>query len=308
MRDLAEQVGLIAASEHTTVLLTGESGTGKGLVARTIHALSPRATMPFTDINCGGLDATLLDSELFGHERGALAETEEMRRGLFEIADGGTLFLDEIGDLSAPVQPKLLRVLESKSVRRLGATNERTVDVRLVAATNRDIEAAVASGRFREDLFSHLSVASIHLPPLRERTREDRLDLLKRLLAILARDMPGVSTAMSSDTLDKLLEYPWPGNVREMRNAIERTLITARGSPIGVEHLPVEIRRGAVPTRRVRQPLSLEQVERQHIEQTLKHHGGNRTRTARDLGISRPTLLKKIKRYGLGGDNAADRF
>ena len=185
MRDLARQVVLLAESERTTVLITGESGTGKGWVARLIHRLSPRHDAPFVDVNCAGLSATFLDSELFGHEKGAFTDAKELKQGLFEVADRGTLFLDEIAELAAELQPKVLKALEEKSFRRLGGTRELAVDVRLIAATNHDIGEAVRSGRFREDLYYRLNVIPLHLPPLRERAKEDRLALLKRLFTDL---------------------------------------------------------------------------------------------------------------------------
>jgi DNA-binding NtrC family response regulator len=300
MRQLAHQVELLAASDRTTVLLTGESGTGKGWVSRIIHNLSPRAKGPFIEVNCGGLSATFLDSELFGHERGAFTDAKERKQGLFELADGGTIFLDEIGELATELQPKLLKVLETKMFRRLGGTKELVVDVRLVAATNRDLVAASRDGRFREDLFYRLSVMPVHIPPVRERTREDRLALLRRLFADLASQMPGCPAVASAEALDRLLSAPWPGNVREMRNVLERAMILSRGRPeISVEHLPADLRQRQVERRY--QPLSLSDVERTHIERALRHHQGNRTRAAHELGISRATLINKIKIYGLAG-------
>src|SRR5579884_4176214 len=320
MRELGRQLELLAASERSTVLLTGESGTGKGWVARVIHHLSPRAGAPFVEVNCAGLSATFLDSELFGHEKGAYTDAKERRQGLFELADGGTIFLDEIGDLAPELQPKLLKVLETKRFRRLGGTRELTVDVRLIAATNRDLPAEVRAGRFREDLYYRLSVMPLHLPAVRERSREDRLALLTRIIADLAPQMPGCPSTCSAEALDRLLSAPWPGNVREMRNVIERAMILSRGAPqIGVEHLPADLRRGggggggappAVPRgggggggggagdkRHLAQTLA--EVERAHIAKTLRFHGGNRTRAAQELGISRATLINKIKAYGL---------
>jgi DNA-binding NtrC family response regulator len=299
MQALAQQVELLAASDRTTVLLTGESGTGKGWVARIIHNLSPRAKGPFVEVNCGGLSATFLASELFGHERGAFTDAKERKQGLFELADGGTIFLDEIGELSLELQPQLLKVLETKTFRRLGGTREMTVDVRLMAATNRDLVAATRDGRFREDLFYRLSVMPLHIPAVRERTREDRLALLRRLFADLAVEMPGCPPLASAEALDRLLSAPWPGNVREMRNVLERAMILARGkSEIGVEHLPADMRQRQVERRY--QPLSLADSERAHIERALRHHSGNRTRAAQELGISRATLINKIKIYALG--------
>ena len=299
MRELGRQIELLAASERSTVLLTGESGTGKGWVARIIHHLSPRASGPFVEVNCGGLSATFLESELFGHEKGAFTDAKERRQGLFELADRGTIFLDEIGDLAPELQPKLLKVLETKTFRRLGGSREITVEVRLVAATNRDLVADVRAGRFREDLYYRLSVMPLRLPAVRERSRDDRLALLTRILADFAPQMPGCPSACSAETLDRLLSAPWPGNVREMRNVVERAMILARGAAqLGVEHLPADLRKGAGGDKR-HQPQALADVERVHIEKTLKFHGGNRTRAALELGISRATLINKIKVYGL---------
>src|SRR5690349_6809663 len=299
MQDFAHQVALLAQSERTTVLLTGESGTGKGWVARMIHDLSPRARAPFVEVNCAGLNATFLDSELFGHEKGAFTDAKDRKQGLFELADRGTVFLDEIGDLAPELQPKLLKVLETKTFRRLGGTRELTVDVRLVAATNRELMAEVEAGRFRRDLYYRLSVMPLRLPAVRERSRDDRLALVTRILSDLAPQMPGCPSACSAEVLDRLLSAPWPGNVREMRNVVERAMILARGvAQLGVEHLPGDLRKGGGGERR-HQPQALAEVERAHVEKTLRFHGGNRTRAAQELGISRATLINKIKAYGL---------
>ena len=303
MRELARQVELLAASERSTVLLQGESGTGKGWVARVIHHLSPRSQGPFVEVNCGGLSATFLDSEMFGHEKGAYTDAKERKLGLFELADRGTIFLDEIGELAPELQPKLLKVLETKKFRRLGGTRELTVDVRLVAATNRDLVTEVEAGRFREDLYYRLNVMPLTMPPVRERSREDRLALLTRLLGDLKPQLPGCPAECSSDALDRLVAAPWPGNVREMRNVLERAMILARGrTAIGIEHLPADLRtkaKGDGAGDKRHQAQSLSDIERQHIERTLRHHEGNRTRAALELGISRATLINKIKLYSL---------
>ena len=299
MQALAKQVELLAASERSTVLLQGESGTGKGWVARVIHNLSPRSGGPFVEVNCGSLSATFLDSELFGHEKGAFTDAKERKVGLFELADHGTIFLDEIGELVVELQPKLLHVLEMKKFRRLGGTRELEVDVRLVTATNRDLVRDVETGRFREDLYYRLNVMPLTLPPLRDRTREDRLDLVNRILFDLKTQLPGCPSECTTDVLDRLLSAPWPGNVREMRNVLERAMILARGQPtIGWEQLPPDLRQRS-PTDRRYQAQSLSEMERQHIERTLRHHSGNRTRAALELGISRATLINKIKAYSL---------
>jgi two-component system, NtrC family, response regulator AtoC len=300
MQEFAHQVRLLAQSDRTTVLLEGESGSGKGWVARMIHDLSPRAKAPFVEVNCAGLNATFLDSELFGHEKGAFTDAKDRKQGLFEIADRGTIFLDEIGDLAPELQPKLLKVLETKTFRRLGGTREITVDVRLIAATNKNLQNEVEEGRFREDLYYRLSVMPLTLPAVRDRSREDRLSLITRILGDLLGELPEGPPTLSSEVLERLLAYPWPGNVREMRNVLERALILGRSQPaVSVEHLPGEFRaRPGIGDRR-HTPLRLEDLERQHIERTLKHHTGNRTRAAIELGISRATLINKIKRYNL---------
>ncbi len=300
MQELAHQVGLLAHSDRTTVLLTGESGTGKGWVARMIHDLGPRAREPFVEVNCAGLNATFLDSELFGHEKGAFTDAKDRKQGLFEIADRGTIFLDEIGDLAPELQPKLLKVLETKTFRRLGGTREITVDVRLIAATNRDLHDLVEQGRFREDLYYRLSVMPLRLPAVRDRAREDRLALITRILMDLRRELPGGPEGLTTEAVERLLQYAWPGNVREMRNVLERALILGRGTAmLSVEHLPGEFRARPGPGDRRHTPLSLDDLERQHIDRTLKHHAGNRTRAALELGISRATLINKIKRYSI---------
>jgi len=299
MREMARQIELLAASERSTVLLQGESGTGKGWVARVIHNLSPRSGGPFVEVNCAGLSATFLDSELFGHEKGAYTDAKERKVGLFELADHGTIFLDEIGELTPDLQPKLLKVLETKTFRRLGGTRELSVDVRLIAATNRDLVREVEGGRFREDLFYRLNVVPLVLPPVRERSREDRLDLIRRIISDLKTQLPGCPSECTTDVLDRLLSAAWPGNVREMRNVLERSMILGRGQAvIGIEQLPPDLRQRAATDRRY-QAQSLSEVERQHIERTLRHHSGNRTRAALELGISRATLINKIKAYSL---------
>jgi len=304
MQELAGQVELLAKSDKTTVLLTGESGTGKGWVARIIHRLSTRAAGPFVEANCGSLSGTFSDSELFGHEKEAFTDAKERKQGLFEIAEGGTVFLDAIGELAIELQPKLLMLLDQKTFRRLGGTRELSVDVRLITATNRALRADVKAGRFREDLYDRLSVLPIHLPPVRDRSRDDRLALLARILAGLRVELPGSPGVCSSEALDRLLSAPWPGNVREMRNVLERAMILSQGAPsVGVEHLPADLRKGTGGGLgggdRRHAPVTLAEVERQQIERALRFHGGNRTRAAQELGISRATLINKIRGYGL---------
>ena len=253
-------------------------------------------------MNCAGLNATFLDSELFGHEKGAFTDAKDRKQGLFEIADHGTIFLDEIGDLAPELQPKLLKVLETKTFRRLGGTREITVDVRLIAATNKNLQVEVEAGRFREDLYYRLSVMPLILPAVRDRSREDRLALITRLMTDLRAELPdGPPSAWRA----KCWSACWPIRGRATCGRCG-TCWSARSSwgagqpALSVEHLPGEFRaRPGIGDRR-HTPLSLEDLERQHIERTLKHHTGNRTRAAIELGISRATLINKIKRYNLG--------
>jgi DNA-binding NtrC family response regulator len=308
MRDLARQVELLAASPDTSVLLLGESGTGKSFIAQQLHARGPRSRGPFVEINAAGLSSTFLDSELFGHERGAFTDAREMKRGLFEVADHGTLFLDEIGDLAPDLQPKLLKVLETRSFRRLGGTREMQVDVRLVAATNKDLQAEVRAGRFREDLFYRLSVFPLEVPPLRDRSREDVLELAHRFLRELGRRHPSPPTELSPRAAEVLGAYAWPGNVRELKNALERALVLASGCErIEPEHLPPRLKAPGAPRASREEPsiAPLEEVERRHIERALFLLGGKRTSAAEKLGISRSTLHAKIAQYGL--ENAGRR-
>ncbi len=298
MLEIAQQVKLLASSERTTVLVEGEVGTGKLWVSRLIHALSPRARQPFLSVSCAGIPAGQLEVELFGQDKGG--DGRERRQGLFEVADRGTLFLGEIADLPPELQPKLLKVLETRTFRRAGGTREITVDVRLIASTSRSLAYEVEGGQFREVLFYRLSVMPLRLPPLRDRSREDRTSLVLRLQAELRRDLPDGPSGLPAEVLERLVTYNWPGNVREMRNVLERALILGRGLPqVAIEHLPGEFRnRPGIGDRR-HAPMTLDELERQHIERTLRHHNGNRTRAAHELGISRATLINKIKRYAI---------
>jgi len=304
MRALSRQIELIARSDHTTVLLQGESGTGKGWVAQLLHARSPRARAPFVEINCAGLSASFLDSELFGHERGAFTDAKSLKRGLFEVANGGTLFLDEVGDLAPELQPKLLKVLESKTFRRLGGTQEIRTDVRLVAATNKELDQEIAAGRFREDLFYRLHVLPVRMPPLRERTTEDLLELIRALMDDLAEKNPrSASVRISDRALAMLVRFDWPGNVRQMKNVLEHALVMSLGSDeILPAHLPVDLRECEPRGTQVVHgfvSMTIKAMERRHIEHTLVAFGGNRTQAASALGISRATLHYKIRDYGL---------
>ncbi len=298
MRQLAHQIALLAQSERTTLLLTGEAGVGKAWVARLIHDLGPRAAKPFLEVRLSGQQPAYLESLIFGHEKGAFIEATERRRGLLELADGGTLLLREIGDLSAELQPKLLRALETKSFRRAGGSQDVSVDTRLMVTTRRDLAPEVEVERFRQDLFYRLSVMPLAVPPVRERTTEDRSGLIAAQHAGARAVFPDGPPMITPDALGRLLEYPWPGNVRELDQVIERAMLLARGQiAINVEHLPGELRaRPGIGDRR-HTPMSLDVLEHQHIERTLRYHGGNRTRAAKELGISRATLINKIKLY-----------
>ena len=292
MRRVFELIETVAPTD-ATVLITGESGTGKELVARAIHAASPRRFMPLVVIHCGALTETLLESELFGHERGAFTGAQSRKKGKFEIADGGTVFLDEISDISLKTQTDLLRVLQEKEIVRVGGTQTIKVDFRCVAATNKDLQRLVEEGTFRLDLFYRLNVFAIRLPPLRER-REDIPLLVNHFLHKFATAMNRPVPRISAQALDVLMEYPWPGNVRELENAIERAMLIYRDQEIQPADFPFQSS-GAAPSG----GQTLEEVEKAHIKRVLEETGGNYSRTARILGIDRTTLYNKVKRYGL---------
>ena len=286
------------APTDTSVLVTGESGTGKELVARAIHAGSPRAFMPLVIVNCGALPEGTLESELFGHERGAFTGAHYRHKGKFELADGGTLFLDEIGEVSPRIQVELLRVLEEKKVTRLGDTKQVNADFRLIAATNKDLAKEVAAGRFREDLYYRINVFAIALPSLRER-KEDIPLLARALIQRLARSMNLPAPEITDETLARLESYDWPGNVRELANALERAMVISRGGDgrLRPEHLPIAAPiLGLKNGHRLR---SLADVERDHIEHILEETDWNISRTAAILGVDRSTVYNKIKLHDL---------
>ena len=297
---LAEKV----ARHPSTVLVTGESGTGKELVARYIHRASPRASAPFVAVNCGAIPEALLESELFGHAKGSFTGATSDRDGLFAEADGGTLFLDELGELPMPLQVKLLRALQEGEVRRIGDNVSRSIDVRVVAATARDLEADVADGKFRADLYYRVNVVRIHLPSLRERT-EDVPELVRHFIDRFNRRLGLQVAGAAPATMRALMEYPWPGNVRELENVIERAMVLADGPQLGVEQLPglgtASSSPGAAPS-----PLDLsvkrrtEALERALITEALERTRGNRTRAAKLLDLSHRALLYKIREYGIG--------
>jgi two-component system, NtrC family, response regulator AtoC len=293
-----------AARTPSTILIQGESGTGKELLARAIHAESARSARPFVAISCAALAESLLESELFGHERGAFTGAVARRKGKFEAAHGGTLFLDEIGDVSGKLQLDLLRVLEDRAFHRLGGTDAVQVDVRIIAATNRDLRKAVEEGRFREDLYYRLNVIPVTLPPLRDR-REDIPLLVETILEQLAVEIGKPVEGVSAEAMGALMAYAWPGNVRELRNVLERAVVVA---PTHILR-PLDLGLSAPPGREApgdAEPLSLEEVERRHIADVLQRTGANVSQAARLLGIDRVTLYNKIRKYQLRKDAEGD--
>jgi len=293
MHRVLEQVAMVSASD-TTALIRGESGTGKELIARAIHANSPRRYLPIVVVNCGALSEGILESELFGHEKGAFTGAHYRRKGKFEMADGGTLFLDEIGDINLKTQVDLLRVLEEKKITRVGGNAEIPVDFRLIAATNKNLEAMSAEGKFREDLYYRVNVFSIAIPPLRER-REDIPPLAEHFLKRFAQSMNKPITGIALETRELMRGFDWPGNVRELQNAIERAVLVCKTKEIQPGDLPLQVSdsRGS-PTN----GKSLSDVERQHVKNVLEETGWNVYQAARLLEIDRVTLYNKIKKYG----------
>jgi DNA-binding NtrC family response regulator len=304
MQEIFEIVRQVAPT-RATVLLTGESGTGKELVAKAIHQLSPRAKQPFVAVHCAALAPTLLESELFGHEKGAFTGAYERRIGRFEQAQGGTLFLDEIGEIDATIQVKLLRFLGERTFERVGSNKTLTADARLIAASNKNLEELVKAGTFREDLFFRLRVVEIHLPSLRERTGDIPL-LAQSFLHEFARENGKPVNDFTADALDWLMNYSWPGNVRELRTAIEHAVVLCRGEKIGTRDLPSSVRSGGVgrlsETQLLqRNDLTVQEAEKQLIIRALKETEGNRTLAAKKIGMSRRTFHRKLHTYHLEG-------
>jgi DNA-binding NtrC family response regulator len=297
--DLTLQV----AESDANILIMGESGTGKELIASALHRNSPRKGNSFVSLNCAALTDTLLESQLFGHVRGAFTGAVINQKGLLEEADGGTLFLDEIGDVSPAVQAKLLRVIQEKDFIALGTTRTRKVDVRFVAATNKDLMNEVKAGHFREDLYYRLDVISIRLPPLRDR-REDIEPLARHFMEASVRRMKKDVRGIDEDALKILLQYDWPGNVRELENVIERAVILAKNGMITASLLPLGSRRETTAPAGLAQLVALDKVERQHITAVLKETGFHKSRSAEILGISRKTLDRKIAEFGLGDEKS----
>ncbi|MFQ5883229.1 MAG: sigma-54-dependent transcriptional regulator [Candidatus Methylomirabilales bacterium] len=314
LRTQVERLGTLEREQGgaPSILITGETGTGKGLVARAIHDLSPRADRPFVEVNCAAIPATLLESEIFGYERGAFTDARAAKPGLFESADGGTLFFDEIGAMSLELQVKILKVIEEKSVRRLGGLRPRVVDVRIIAATNSDLEEATRNGGFRPDLLYRLKVLTLALPPLRERP-EDILPLARHYLAQAARQYRRPKY-LYVDAEAQLLGYPWPGNVRELANVLERIVLLhegeeIRGDDLGLKGVPgrggtVEVERGGVRVDFSKGGVSFAEIERTLIVEALKEAGGRRRRAAELLDISLETLRYRLEKHGLAPSGA----
>ena len=302
MAEIFEVVRQVAPT-RATVLVLGESGTGKELIAKAVHQLSPRAKQPFVTVHCAALAPTLLESELFGHERGAFTGAYERRVGRFEQAQGGTLFLDEIGEIDATIQVKLLRFLGERTFERVGSNKTLTADVRLVAATNKNLEELVKAGKFREDLFFRLRVVEIELPPLRERTGDIPL-LAQSFLREFARENNKPVNDFTADALAALMDFSWPGNVRELRTAIEHAVVLCRGERISVRDLPPSVRGGG-PANDGKlfqgKDLTVKEAEKQLIVRALKETDGNRTRAAQKIGMSRRTFHRKLHEYHLEG-------
>jgi DNA-binding NtrC family response regulator len=315
MRAVMARAREIAALDETPpVLLTGETGTGKGLVARTIHATGTRAGKPFIDVNCTALPANLIEAELFGYERGAFTDAKESKLGLFEAAEGGFLFLDEIGDLELALQGKLLRAIEDRTVRRVGGIRDRKIDVRILTATNRDLEREAQQDRFRKDLYFRLAVILLRLPPLRERG-EDILALAQFYLRQFSTKYGKPARRIGAEAQALLLKYPWPGNVRELSHVMERAVLWSREATLGPDHLSLTMPTdstaptGAAPS--ANEPVAaatpslppdgvaLGEWERTMLEQAMRETGGNQTRAAQRLGISRDTLRYRLKKYGI---------
>lgn len=299
------------AGTDSTVLIQGESGTGKELIARYIHARSRRANNPFIPVNCGAIPADLLESEMFGHERGAFTGAVAARMGLFQYANGGTIFLDEIGEMTPALQVKLLRVLQEREIRPVGADRTIRVDVRVIAATNRDLSADVKSGRFREDLYYRLQVIPITVPPLRER-RSDIPTLVEHFLEKHNSQRPGQPVRISEDAMVHLWEYDWPGNVRELENLIERLVILSENGVIRVENLPPNIR-SFISDKKIPRPTltdegidlnrAVEEFENRLIEEALRRTKGNKQAAAKLLGLKRTTLVAKLRRRASSSDS-----
>ncbi|MFB3786395.1 MAG: sigma-54-dependent transcriptional regulator [bacterium] len=312
MQEILEIITRVAAQGHSTVLIRGETGVGKDLLARAIHALSPRSGGPFVEINCPSFPAHLLENELFGHERGAFTDARTRKEGLLEIAHKGSVFLNEIGDIEASVQAKLLQFLENKVFRRIGSTRERMVDVRVITATNKDLEKAVEDGQFRRDLFYRLNVIPIEVPPLHQRM-EDIPALIEHFLEQFRSEFSKPHLEITPEAVDLLIHYSWPGNVRELRNCLERAVLLGREGLITVDSLPAEIVRQSRKNRLTQDTLArlqspLEEQEKRMILEALDHAGWNQSKASRLLRISRDTLRYRMKKYQITPPRELDAY
>ncbi len=301
MGEILRIVGRVSHSPNSTVLIEGESGTGKEMIAKAIHFQTEGRKGPFMEINCGSLPANLLESELFGHERGAFTDAKQQKKGLVELAAGGTLFLDEIGEMPIGLQASLLRVIETKRFKRVGGTVDIEVDLRIIAATNQDLRKAIQEKRFRKDLYYRLNVVPIRIPPLRERV-EDIPILATYFIDLFNKELSKSIRGLSPSARERIQEYSWPGNVRELRNVIERAILLESDDLILLEHLPLEISAGltdAMEEDREEEftPIPLSEAERMQILKTVEWARGNKTKAARTLGISRQTLREKLRQY-----------
>ncbi len=294
------QIEKVASQENVTVLILGETGTGKEHVARLMHLFSPRSAKPFVELHCGAFPETLLESELFGYEAGAFTDAKKQKKGLFETAQGGTVFLDEVGELPLTIQTKLLKVLEQKTLRRLGGTQEIKLDVRIISATNRELEKEVKEGNFRADLYYRLNVFPLTIMPLRDRPNDVK-SLIDFFFKEACKTFAKTLEPLDSGILAVLQAYPWPGNTRELKNAINRMVLTAEGSKIIRDDIPLEILEPTPPAsaKDNGSDLSMVETEKRNILKALQRTSGNKSLAAKELGISRNTLLNKIKRYGL---------
>lgn len=305
MRDLKKMIEIVASTPKTSVLVQGESGTGKELVANAVHNWSSRGDKPLVKINCSAIPENLLESELFGHEKGAFTDAKNLKKGIFEMAHNGTIFLDEISSMQMSIQPKFLRVLETQSFRRIGGTSDIQIDVRIIAATNRNLEDCVEQQTFREDLYYRLKVMVLNIPPLRDR-KEDIIPLSMLFIERNNKEFGKSIKGIAGDAMQKMLDYAWPGNVRELKNVVERAVILCQDADLQSEHLPLELQHGVskVVTPDVfgensDNGDSLEAMEKRHIEHVLEKCEGNKSKTARTLNISRSTLREKMKNYGI---------
>ncbi|HET9440278.1 MAG TPA: sigma-54 dependent transcriptional regulator [Longimicrobiales bacterium] len=302
MYEVLHLIEKIAPADATTVLLEGETGTGKGVIARLIHQLSPRAKGPFVNVTCSSLAESLMESELFGHEKGAFTDARTMKRGLVELADGGTLFLDEIGELSLRVQSKLLQFLEDKTFRRVGGTRDLVVNTRIIAATNRNLEQEVAAGNFRSDLYYRLRVVPVCMPPLRDR-RSDIEALAKHFVESFNKEFGKRVRSIEPAAMRLLQEYTWPGNVRELRNVLERAVLLTEGNVLQLATLPIEMRSpgttGALPFTLGPEGIDMEVLERALLDEALRRAEGSRSGAGKLLGLSRHQIRNRLKKFGV---------